>query len=425
MLIEWVNNASFILRSGSVCLICDPWLEGTIFNGGWKLLSETRFRYNDFAGITHIWLSHEHPDHFSPPSLTSIPEDHRRRIIVLFHHTKDKRVLNYCKAVGFRVQELPEDAPVELAQDFRLVCGRQGLLDSWLAVFAEGKTLLNMNDCFCERRKEVAAIKGKVGKVDVLLSQFSYANWVGNPDDHASHREHASRKLDELRTQIRLLQPATFVPFASFIYFCHAENFFMNNGVNTIREVYKFTTNEIQVPTVVLYPGDLWQVGAPRDSGESISSYEADFGRCMTTPPETSPSVSMERLRTAANVFIRKCMHKNNRLLLRAMMRSVVRLRDLGIDVELSYRHGLAEAKGKQPDIVMSSDSLLYCLIKDWGGECLSINGRYEVPAGRNPQWFFWMFRVPAHNRIGGSFDFPFLGHQVVKKTHRALVSGS
>jgi len=74
MFIDWVNNASFILESAGVRLICDPWLDGTIFNSGWKLLSETKLRYEDFGDITHIWLSHEHPDHFSPPNLRSIPE---------------------------------------------------------------------------------------------------------------------------------------------------------------------------------------------------------------------------------------------------------------------------------------------------------------------------------------------------------------
>ena len=289
MLLEWVNNASFILESGPVRMICDPWMEGTIFNGGWKLLSETRFRYEDFAKITHIWLSHEHPDHFSPPSLQSIPEEYRRRITVLFHHTKDKRVLKFCKALRFKLQELPEEEAVTLAPDFKLICGRQGLLDSWLAVFAEGKTLLNMNDCLYERRTELAPIKAQVGKVDLLLSQFSYANWVGNPDDYASHKEHADRKRAELRTQMRILQPAMFVPFASFIYFSHTENFFMNRAVNRIPEVYEFATHELQVPTVVLYPGDHWEVDTPRDSSESIRRYELDLSRALAAPPETSP----------------------------------------------------------------------------------------------------------------------------------------
>ena len=113
MLIEWVNHASFVVESGSVHLICDPWLDGTAFNHGWRLISPTVFRYQDFARITHIWFSHEHPDHFGPSNMGRIPEDLRRKITVLFHYTKDKRLLNVCKAYGFRIQELPEFEQVE------------------------------------------------------------------------------------------------------------------------------------------------------------------------------------------------------------------------------------------------------------------------------------------------------------------------
>jgi hypothetical protein len=423
MLIEWVNNASFILESGAVRLICDPWLEGTIFNRGWKLLSVTKLRYEEFAGITHIWLSHEHPDHFSPPTLKAIPEEHRKNITVLFHHTKDKRVLHVCKAFGFKTQELVEWEPVELAPDFTLLCGRQGLIDSWMAVFAEGKTLLNMNDCVFDYPKELAAIQDKVGKVDVLLSQFSYANWVGNPDDHACHREHAEKKRREIREHIERFQPATFVPFASFIYFSHAENFFMNSAVNRIRDVYEFVTRELKVPAVVLYPGDVWPVGAARDSREAILQYELDLDRIKRAPRETTPSVPLAKLQQAAHAFILKSSHRNTRFLLKALSPSVVRLRDLGVDVELSYRHGIVEVQGKQPDIILSSDSLLYCLRYDWGGECLAINGRYEIPSRANPQWFFWTFRVPAHNRAGNTLNFRFLADQLVKRTRRAMTS--
>jgi len=90
-----------------------------------------------------------------------------------------------------------------------------------------------------------------------------------------SHREQAYCKRIELRAQVRLFRPAKFVPFASLIYFSHAENFLMNNAVNSIRDVYEFSTHELQVPTVVLYPGDRWQVGAFRDSSEAIWRYES------------------------------------------------------------------------------------------------------------------------------------------------------
>jgi UDP-MurNAc hydroxylase len=421
MWIEWVNHASFVVNSGAIRLITDPWLDGTAFNKGWKLLSPTGFRYQDFADVTHIWFSHEHPDHFSPPNLKRIPEEIRQKITVLFHHTKDKRVLKVCKAYGFAVQELPDGEMVELAKDFRLICGRQGLIDSWIAVFAEGKTLLNMNDCIFRRREDLMAIKRKVGQVDVSLLQFSYANWVGNPDDRASHRRHAQRKLNEIRMHIQSFQPKAFIPCASFIYFSHAENFYMNEDVNRIQNIYDFATRDLGVPTIVLYPGDRWKVGEARDSSVALRRYEADFDRALSEAPDTSEPIQLARLQETANNFIRKSNCKNNKLLLKALQPAVIRLSDLGVDVELSYRGGLREISGKQPDIVTSSDSMNYCLLYDWGGDTLAVNGRYQVPAGGNPMRFFRLFRVAAHNSAGNSFDLFFVGHQVVKKVAGAL----
>lgn len=133
--IFWVNHASSILEHDGVRLICDPWIEGTAFNNGWRLLSPTKFQYTDFAGISYIWFSHEHPDHFALPNLRKIPDEIRRRITVLFHFTKDKRVLNVCKSLGFSTQELPESQWVRVA-NLDLLCGRNEEIDSWIGMKA-------------------------------------------------------------------------------------------------------------------------------------------------------------------------------------------------------------------------------------------------------------------------------------------------
>src|SRR5687768_7754623 len=146
--IEFVNHASFITRSAGVSLICDPWLEGTAFNDGWALISPTRFAYEDFSRVTHIWFSHEHPDHFAPQNLRKIHEATRRNIRVLYQKTDDRKVVNYCAKFGFRdVDELPFGRWVDLAPDFAVLCGPAPQGDSWIAIRSAGRTLLNLNDC--------------------------------------------------------------------------------------------------------------------------------------------------------------------------------------------------------------------------------------------------------------------------------------
>ncbi len=423
MQMEWVNHASFIIRSGSVALLCDPWLHGTVFNEGWSLQSPTKLSYNDFANITHIWFSHEHPDHFNPPNLKKIPEQYRRKIKVLFHHTKDKRVASLCRTLGFAVEELPEGQIIEIAPGFKVTNGMQGLIDSWSAIFAEGKTLLNMNDCVFDKNRDLEKIKELVGSVDVMLSQFSYANWVGNPEDHMAHKNQAKHKLLEMSRQIQVFQPAQFIPFASYVFFSHAENSYMNLSSNRIGDVFHYLTRELNVPTIVLYPGDLWDVGAPHDSTESIRRYNDDFNRAMKAEPTNVASVSFEDLEKASKAFGLRCSEKNNQLILNTLPNAVAYISDLDIHVELSFRTGLKRVEECQPDIILSSDSLLNCLTTEWGGETLVINGRFQVPPGGRPRRFFWIFRVARHNGIGTALDLKFLGRQVVSKV-RAAVSG-
>src|SRR5262249_60041968 len=100
--IEFVNHAAVIIHAGDVHLLSDPWLEGTVFNNSWSHLTETRFRFEDFKNITHLWFSHEHPDHFSPPNLRKIPAPDRARITVLYKTTRDRKVVNFCRELGFK-----------------------------------------------------------------------------------------------------------------------------------------------------------------------------------------------------------------------------------------------------------------------------------------------------------------------------------
>lgn len=421
MLLEWVNHAGFVLETGTARIMCDPWLEGTAFNDGWRLVSPTNFNYEEFATITHIWFSHEHPDHFSPPSLRGIPSQFRKQITVLFQETRDKRVISACKAWGFQVRELPIGCDLDI-RGVQVTCGRAGRLDSWLILRAEGKTIVNMNDCAFHRIDEsVGEIKKKAGEVDLLLSQFSYANWVGNPEDRASHKRHAAHKRFEMQRQIEILRPAQFIPFASYVYFSHAENSFMNDEANHIRDVYEYTSRDLRTPTIVLYPGERWELGTPKDSNEAIRKYETDLKRSLANSPDSSPIVPITKLREAAESLITQANRRNNRMLLKTLAPSVVRLSDLGVDVEFSYRKGLTQVQNKQLDIITSSDSLLYCLMNSWGGDTLAINGRYQVPRNGNPKRFFRLFRVLAYNSAGNSFNLRFLGRQAVHKAQAAL----
>jgi hypothetical protein len=194
----------------------------------------------------------------------------------------------------------------------------------------------------------------------------------------------------------------------------------MNKAVNRIGDVYRYTNEELRTPTVVMYPGDMWRVGERWDSTAPIRNYESDFARALASTPDQSPPVPLAKLEEAAIAFRRKTLDQNNGFLLRRLSPSIVRLRDLNIDVELSYRYELRQVFGKRPDIITSSDSLMYCFRCEWGGNALEINGRYEAPASGRAERFFRIFRVPQYNSAGKAVDLRLVARKLLEVTPQA-----
>jgi len=405
MIITWVNHASFVLETRSVRLMTDPWVEGTAFNNGWKLLSRSRFDYGDFRTVSHIWFSHEHPDHFAPPTLKRIPPEIRQDISVLYQRTKDKKVLDFCKSLGFKtVEELNPNQWCELASGVSVLVNPYVGGDSWMCLKSEGKTVLNINDCSVETTLDAGTIKRKVGDVDILLTQFSYANWVGNKEDTAFRRAVAREKLDRIVMQSRVFQPRMIVPMGSYVWFCHTENSYMNEAINRIQDAYRFIGDNTQAVPVVLYPGDTWNVENVHESLSSLQKYSVDYGKIPTSDLIESQRVDLSELIVASTEFVRRLRHSNNSLMLSLLLRPArIYLTDYRRTVDLSLPEGLKEVAGDYDscDVALSSDSLLYCLKFQWGGDTLHVNGRFQKP--KNGRWarFRRYFSIASLNNRG------------------------
>ena len=91
--IKFINHASVIVSADGISVLSDPWYEGSAFNNGWNLLHETPNEeiISYLNEVTHIWISHEHPDHFSIPFFRAFSDKIKSRSIkILFQKTKDK-----------------------------------------------------------------------------------------------------------------------------------------------------------------------------------------------------------------------------------------------------------------------------------------------------------------------------------------------
>ena len=65
--IQFINHASLLISNGNKSLLTDPWYSGSVFDDGWSLLFENSYEKIQklLNQVNYIWVSHEHPDHFS------------------------------------------------------------------------------------------------------------------------------------------------------------------------------------------------------------------------------------------------------------------------------------------------------------------------------------------------------------------------
>jgi L-ascorbate metabolism protein UlaG (beta-lactamase superfamily) len=436
--IEFVNHACLILAYGGVRLLCDPWLDGAAFNEGWALLAASVTTAKELGNVTHIWYSHEHPDHFSPRCLAEIPPERRGAITVLFHESEDRKIVRHCEALGFGTRELRRGERTELAPDFHVTCARWDHTDdSWLLAEAGGTRVLNLNDCMVNSPEDVARVKRQVGRVDVLATQFSISAWDGNAEEAERRARGGRTMLERTVLQCRALEARWLVPFASFVWFCHEENHYMNSAVVTVDEVARAVSQETATEPVVLYPGDAWEVGEAHRNDDALARWAAEYRSIPTRERRAAKPVPLDELAALSGRF---CARLNGairpwRLRLRlARMNAAyqrrahpglagrlraglawlalrprparVWLTDLDRAATFDLRSGLAAADLPREacDVSLSSDSLAYAFRFLWGGSALQINGRFHEHhrEGRVPLFdALWM--ADGMNRAAGA----------------------
>lgn len=380
--IVWINHAGYELQTDELRIVFDPWISGTAFSDGWGLISESRYRPEDFRGVDYIWLSHEHPDHFSVGDLKSIPLDVRRSITILFQKTHDKRVISFCKGLEFKVKELSPGKIYNLTRSVSFLVGLAGH-DSWSFVRTRTHTYLNMNDCVFKRTGDLDGIKAEVGKVDVLLTQFSYAAAPEEADNPAALHRMADAKIGEMSRQIETFAPKFMLPFASFVWFCAPENFYMNAQASRIGMIHSRFKD--QIPTIVLRPGETWTVGSVQDAEAACLAYDADFAAHTAPMAPREPRLEAEELLALASAHTRK-IRKDNQIWALAPLDWISIVRPIFIrttDTGETFRYHLFSDLERAPDdadvdIEMTSGLLGNLFKMGFASDTMAINGRYR-----------------------------------------------
>ena len=426
--LQFITHACVLLEAGPVRLLCDPWLSGPAFADGWRLLVEPEETISDLAP-THIWLSHEHPDHFSPRDLRAVDRAERAGITVLYQQTADRKIEIFLATQGYPVQVLPPGETVSLAPGVEVICGSMGA-DSWLVFRAGGRTIVNLNDCITGQdilEDDVDALDASALEplrtvahgADLLLTQFSYSNWVGNADDQWLHQRQAQTKLGQVRQQIRRLAPGAVLPFASHVWFSHTENSDHNRWVNRPRRAAEVIVEEGAAP-VVLTPGARWTVGAPHDWRPGAAAWDVIYDGLRERARTDAPIVSLDALVAQFGAYQARIKDKNDwsaivRLFdAEAVPAATIHLWDLGQTVSFHVVAGLQPAvvPAEECDITLGTEMLDYVMRFEWGRGSLLVSARFGADYGRLVR-FLVHTQIAYANNIGLVFP-DTIGPQVV-----------
>jgi hypothetical protein len=380
--IQFVNHASVKITTGTVAIVSDPWLSGSIFNHGWKLIAPSEELFPIAAGADFVWISHEHPDHFSPAFFRRLTG---RKPRVLFQATRDRKVARYLTGQGFDVREIKDFERISVTASEQFMVGRNGLYDSWSLFESGGRRILNLNDCILKTSGVLRDIRKRVGHIDVLLTQFSYAGWVGDRHKKSLHELAAKRRLGVVRTQIECLEPDYVVPFASFSWYSHEENAYLNASVNRIPDFLKVCEETNSVP-VVMKPTDVWCVGEPHDNAPAIEFWERAYDRVASLPVDTAHgNADVAALRAECEEYRKRVFARNSKTWMRILAALPfvdifkpidIRLVDIGKTVRFSFFDELREIVTGVADIEMSSDSLSFIFANEFGFDTLMVNAR-------------------------------------------------
>jgi hypothetical protein len=434
------NHAGYLLQTDDHLLLVDPWLEGTAFHDGWALLdaSTSNAALVDLlqasAKPVTVWYSHEHSDHFSLSFLRALKQAALPDVRIAYQRTLDHRVAGHLRKMGWPVVELRSGEPLALGRAMTLrVWPFLDSGDSFSLVQADDASVLNLNDCALDSPEKLEHVRDCLGangsRIDLLLTQFGYANWIGNEADVDTRREAAAEKIRRVVMQVERLAPGRIVPFASFVRFCHEENVYLNDAQNTVDDLVDSPlARAFRERFHVMRPGDRLNlneaVGSP---GTRFASEQAraHWRRLAGTPAEAPlrqrARVPLDDLKVSANRFrstigrhLAWTSHLAERL---GVIRPVtIHLTDLDQRLQMSYRRGLRPSTEAVAHFACTSEVLDFVLKNDYGFNTTLVNGRFRTSdaGGYRQAWRF--FILQDLKKMGLSVSTPWTTLRVVAR---------
>lgn len=388
--LQLINHASILINYGEISLLSDPWYQGEAFHKGWNLIHELTDEeiITVLDQVTHIWISHEHPDHFSVMFFKKFGGEIKdRNIQIIFQKTNDKRVESFLSKSGYDLVIIEFNSWIKLGEDFKILCFKDGFYDSGLAIKTSDKTIINLNDCEVKDPSRCNEVLKITGECDILVSQFSYAAWKGGKDNLAWRQLAAEEKINTLKLQTSFFKPKVLVPFASYVYFSNGLNFYLNDAANKPDDIIEaFEGNGTKV--AILSPfQELSVLNHEIDNSESTNFWNEAYRKVDSKNLQKYKTVDLGTLQECFEDYKCRIFKNNSKWFMKVVRYAspiaafrpvIIKVSDLDINIKIDLFGDSLKPCNVVADISMHSESLEFLLKNTFGFDTLTVNGCFE-----------------------------------------------
>lgn len=383
MKITLISHASVLIETGDAAVLTDPWFTGTAFNDSWELLVPAATEVIDYDRITHMWISHEHPDHFHIPTLRAMPPEFKERVVVLIQKSKSTTISKALTGLGFRhIRTLGHRSFEQLTPTTNCYLYCVGQMDSALAVRADNQTVLDINDAEFETA-DCRRVLSDLGRVDVVLNQFSIAGYTGQPDRERHLRALADQIVANVCSNHADLRAGVTVPIASFVRFARPDNAYVNEYANTPRRLADAMAAHGH-ETVVLTQGESFQIGTSIDSTTALDYYDEMFAQAMVDAALSTPAPLVERddLQIAFRALAHDLHDRYPAFVLSRIAPITIAIADIQTNAVFDFSTQTFAWRRFDPaaaDIEVNSQPLHFMLSHSYGLQTLGVSARYKL----------------------------------------------
>ena len=399
MKITFISQASLKVKTSDCTILTDPWYMGTAFNDSWRLRPAPAWDNRMLDEVDYLWISHEHPDHFHVPTLKSFPQSFKDRVTLLFQKNNSDKMPVALTKLGFKNIKLLDNRKIYRITDKTSVYVSQiGQMDSSLAVMNEGATMLNLNDCEANS-VDCRNLRKDLGKIDILVNQFSMAGYNGFFDYGQHLPQVAQTILKNMAENHRDLDAKYTIPFASNIYFCTEDNKYMNGYGNTPSKAFEHFRKE-GLKMVVLFANETLDTDHPEahDNKESLALYDHLYSSGSLTIDQP-PVVPLEKIQEAVKRRSDQLKTKFPGWIVRKLGEVNVRIPDLNTTITLSLNNGTAQeaAGGADFDLVIYSQPLFFAFDTTWGVQTMGVGARFRIKS-KHHVWKWYRIVTSLNN---------------------------